>query len=92
MDSIQQDMEKMGSQLQKWGASIDELMAKATAAGENAKSDGLERIEALKVKHAAARAKLTELEAAGREKWESFKGGMASALGEVESAFAKLED
>lgn len=90
MESIQDDVGKMGSQLQKWSARLDELLAKAVVAGENAKSEGRERIDALMAKHAAARTKLAELEAAGSEKWDTFKGDIASALDEVETAFEKL--
>lgn len=92
MASIQQDAEKVGSQLQRWGARLDELMAKAAVAGKNAKSDAREAIEALKVKHAAARAKLTELEVAGNDKWETFKDDAATAMDEVETAFEKLKN
>lgn len=92
MDSIEEHVGKAGSQLQQWAARLDELMAKAVEVGEDVKSDGHERIEALKVKHAAAQAKLTELEAAGSDKWETFKSDIETAMDEVETAFKKLKN
>jgi uncharacterized coiled-coil DUF342 family protein len=90
MDSVEDNVGKMETQLKKWGAKLDELIAKADEAGAEAKVDYRKRIDDLKAKHHAATIKLDELKAAGSEKWETFKGGIESAWGELETAFKKL--
>jgi hypothetical protein len=82
----------MDEQLRQWGTKLDELVAQAEAAGEDAKSDGRKHIATLRSRHQAARAKLDELEAAGSEKWEILKDGIESAWGELETAFEKLKN
>jgi hypothetical protein len=82
----------MNEQLRQWGVKLDELVVHAEAAGEDAKSAGRKHIAALRSRHVAARAKLDELEAAGSEKWETFKDDIESAWGELETAFEKLRN
>jgi hypothetical protein len=81
---------KMETQLQQWGAKLDELVAQAEAAGTEAKLDYRERINALKAKHRLARSQLDELKAARNEKWETLKTGLEGAWNELEVAFKKL--
>lgn len=90
MKSIQQDTKKMEAQLEQWGAKLDELVARAEAAGEDALSDGRKRVKELKAQHASARAKLEDLKAAGSDRWTILKQGVESAWAELESAFSKL--
>jgi IS5 family transposase len=91
MESIQTNIEKMDAQLEQWGAKLDELVAKAEAAGAEAKDHGREHIDELRAKHRAAKARLDELQAAGAEKWETFKDDIESAWHEVETGFKKLK-
>jgi hypothetical protein len=81
---------KMEKQLKRWGAQLDELAAKATAAGTAIKADYLKHIDDLRLKHTAAQAKLDELKSASGAEWESFKAGLESAGNEVEVAFKNL--
>lgn len=90
MGSVEDNVGRMETQLKQWGAKLDELIAKADEAGTAAKIDYRKRIDDLKAKHLAATAKLDELKVAGSEKWETFKSGIESAWGELETAFKKL--
>jgi ribosome-associated translation inhibitor RaiA len=91
-DSVEENVGKMETQLKKWGAKLDELIAKADEASTEAKVDYHKRVDELKAKHQAATAKLDELKAAGSEKWDSFKTGIESAWSELETAFKKLKN
>lgn len=44
----------------------------------------------LRAKQALAQEKLDELEAAGGDKWDTFKAGVESAYNELETTFKKL--
>jgi hypothetical protein len=81
---------KMETQLQQWGAKLDELVAQVEATGTEAKLDYRERIDDLKAKHQLARSQLHELKAAGSGKWETLKTGMEGAWNELEVALKKL--
>ena len=81
---------KAEKQLKRWGAQLDELAAKAVAAGTAIKTDYLTHIDDLRLKHKAAQAKLDELKSASGAEWESFKAGLESAGNEVEVAFKNL--
>jgi hypothetical protein len=81
---------KMETQLQQWGAKLDELVAQLEEAGTEAKLDYRERIDALKAKHRLAQSQLDELKAARNEKWETVKTGLEGAWNELEFAFQKL--
>jgi hypothetical protein len=81
---------KMETQLQQWGAKLDELVAQVEEAGTEAKLDYRERIDALKAKHQLARSQLDDLKATGSGKWETLKTGMEGAWNELEVAFKKL--
>ena len=81
---------KMETQLQQWGAKLDELVAQVEHAGTEAKLDYRERIDALKVNHELARSQLDELKTARNEKWETLKTGLEGAWNELEVAFKKL--
>jgi hypothetical protein len=84
MESIQVNFGKLEAQ----------LVSKAEEGGEAAKDDSRTRIDALESRHQAAQAKLDglELEAAGAEKWDTFKLGIESAWHEIETAFKKLKN
>jgi chromosome segregation ATPase len=90
MKVTQANVGKMETQLQQWGAKLDELVAQAEEAGTEAKLDYRERIDALKAKHQLARSQLDELKATGNEKWETLKTGLEGAWNELEDAFKKL--
>jgi hypothetical protein len=81
---------KMETQLKRWGAKLDQLVAQADSAGADAKIDHRKRIAELRTKHKLARAKLDELKAASGEKWETLKQGAESAWNDFEIAFKKF--
>lgn len=83
---------KMEKRFKRWGAQIDEFVAKAGAAGTGIKADASKHIDDLKLKHTAARLKLDELKAASGAEWESFKAGLESAGEELEVAFKKVTE
>jgi hypothetical protein len=83
---------RMETQLQQWGAKLDEFVAKADEAGAEAKIDYRKGIDDLKAKHRGAQGKLDELKAAGSEKWETLKAGVESAWNELDVAFKKLRN
>jgi hypothetical protein len=81
---------KMETQLKRWGAKLDQLVARADTDGADAKIDQRKRIAELKTKHKLARAKLDELKAASGEGWETLKEGAESAWSDFEVAFKKF--
>lgn len=81
---------KMEKQLQKWGVQLDDLAARATTAGAQAKADERQLIVDLRAKQELTRARLEELKAASGDKWETFKDGVESAYGELDKAFKKI--
>jgi predicted nucleic acid-binding Zn-ribbon protein len=88
--SVNENLTKMEAQLKAWSAKLNEAVAKAGDAGQQAKIDTRKQIDELKEKLAGARAKLDEAKAAGGEKWESLKSGVESTWHELEGAFKKL--
>jgi hypothetical protein len=90
METVEAHVGKMEAELKIWGARLDKLMAKADAAGTEAKIDYRSRLEDLKAKYRAAETKFEELKTAGSGKWEIFQGGVEKAWSELEIAFTKL--
>ncbi len=88
--SVDENLTKMEAQLKAWGARLNEAVAKAGDAGQQAKIDTRRQIDELKLKLTGARAKLDEAKAAGGEKWESLKDGVEATWHELEGAFKKL--
>jgi len=88
--SIDKNLSKLEEQLKLWGAKLNEVMAKASVAGQEAKIESRKQLDELKSKLDGARSKLDEAKAAGSDKWESLKEGVAHTWEEVEDAFKKL--
>jgi len=89
-DDMESHLGKMEAQLKTWGADLDGLLAKAQAAGAEAKLEQHQRIEELKEKHQKVQARLDELKAQHSEKWSAFKVGVEGAWKELEAAFKHL--
>jgi hypothetical protein len=83
---------KIESRLKHWGAKLDELVAKAGAAGTEMKADYRQHLDDLRAKHRVVQAKLSELKSASGAEWESFKTGVDSAGEELEVAFKKVTE
>jgi len=90
MENKQVQIGKMEKQLKQWGAKLDDMTNKITAAGAKAKADERKVVADLRAKQEHAQAKLDELKAAGSDKWDTFKTGIESAYNELEATFKKL--
>jgi uncharacterized coiled-coil DUF342 family protein len=86
---------KLQEKLGEWNAEIDTLVAKAGEVKADAKSEYAEQIESLKVKQAAAREKMKELQQSGGSAWEDLKSGIelaCTAMGEaIDSAKSRFK-
>jgi hypothetical protein len=92
METRDADVGKMETQLKEWGTKLDELLAKADAAGTKADTVYRKRIDNLKAKYQVAHSKLDELKSAGNAKWDTFGTGVESAWNELRDAFKELTD
>jgi hypothetical protein len=92
MENTPAHMGKMEEQLKHWGAQLDHLVAKVEKAGADVNSERRKRVDALKTKYQAAQAKLSELKAAGGEKWDTLKTGVETAWSDLEAAFKKMKN
>jgi predicted nucleic acid-binding Zn-ribbon protein len=89
MEKAEINVGKLETQLNQWGAKLDELVAKADRAGTTARIDNRERIDDLMANVQAAQSKLDEVTTAGSEKWETLRTGVESAWAELELAVKK---
>ncbi len=88
--SVDKTVSKLETELEQWAAKLDELLASAELAGEQAKRDSRERIDELKAKLAAAQARLDEAKLAGADKWDTLKQGLERSWKELEHTFHRL--
>lgn len=87
---IDKHLSKLEAQLELWAAKVNEIVAKANVAGQQAKIDSRKQLDDLKSKLQVAQSKLDEAKAAGVEKWAILKQGVERSWQELESAFKKL--
>jgi hypothetical protein len=90
MDIENADVGKMEAELRQWSTRLDNLLAMADLVGKGTRVDYRERLDDARAKYDAAEAKLAELKAAGRGKWEIFRGGVENAWSELATAFTRL--
>ena len=90
METVEAHVGKMEAELKSWGAKLDALVAKADAAGTEAKIDYRKRLDDVTERYKAAQSKLHKLQAAGSGKWETFRTDIESAWSDLETAFKKL--
>jgi hypothetical protein len=76
-------IETVEAQLEYWGERFEKLAARAEISGAD---DFSAHIEELKRQQAAAEAKLEELKAAGKGKWERFRAEIWIIWNELENA------
>lgn len=81
---------KLEDQIERWGAKLDDLVAKVGGAGQDVKLEARAQLDELRSKLVVARSKLDAAKAAGDDKWDAFKEGVESSWKELESAFKKL--
>lgn len=95
MSSRDEYVRKMQAKLEEWNADIDKLAAKADAVSGELKIEYAEQIAALKVKQAAARQKMEEVQKSGESAWEDLKSGAElawSAIAEsIDSAKSRFK-
>lgn len=92
MKKMNEQIGKMEGQLKNWGVKLDELVARAEKADNDAKSNLYKQIDNLKGKYHGAQTKLEEVKKGGIEKWKGFKSGIELAWKDVEKAFKHLKD
>ena len=90
MKTNEASLGKMETQLKRWGAKLDQLVARADTASADARIDHRKRIAALRTQHKQACAKLEELKAASSAEWDTLKQGVDATWTELEVAFEKL--
>ena len=90
METVEAHVGKMEAELKQWGERLDNLLTMADVVGTGAKIDYRNRLDDLSQKYAAAEARLTELKAAGINKWDTYKGGVENAWSELATAFTRL--
>lgn len=90
MKTVKENVGKMEAELRRWGVKLDKLMAKAEAAGSEAKVDYRRGVDDLKGKYKVAQSKFAESKAAGSAKWGILKTGLEAAWNDLEAAFKKM--
>jgi nucleotide-binding universal stress UspA family protein len=78
--------EKIESQLNEWGARIDELKARAEKSKAELKIKYEKQIEDLRGKQEIVQQKLREFKESGEETWEEFKTGIEKGLEELKGS------
>lgn len=79
------------AKMQKLGAEIDALQAKANLAKADAKVKYQEQLNTLKEKQAAAKVKFESLKGSAGNAWEELQTGVNSAWQELQTAFDKAK-
>lgn len=87
MSSRDEYIRKMQTKLEEWHADIDSLAAKASEVSADVRSEYNEQIASLKIKHAAARQKIDEIQHSGESAWEDLKAGTELAWDAIGEAF-----
>lgn len=88
--NVDKNLGKMETQLKTWAAKMDEFVDEAGKAGEQAKLDARQRIDAMREKLADAHSKLAQLERIETSNWERFKADLHVAWLDLEAAFDAL--
>lgn len=90
MEITKLNIARMQSQLEHWGAKLQDLAAEAEEAGAEAPNAHHELIAELKSKHGVAVKKLHELSHAGVHQWEMHRASAEHAWHDLEVAIGKL--
>lgn len=95
MNSREEYVRMMQAKLEEWNTEIDTLSAKAGKVTADVRHEYNEQIEVLKVKQAAARQKIEELQHSGENAWKDLKSGIDlawTAMGEaIDSARSRFK-
>jgi hypothetical protein len=90
MQIVEANAGKMEAQLRNWGMKLDKVMARAEAAGTEAKVDYRRGVEDLTAKYKVAQSQFDQCKAAGSARWGTFKTGLEAAWNDLETAFKTL--
>lgn len=90
MQIVAANVARMEADLRSWGARLHKLRLQGHTAGSQPSVDYHKRLDDMEAKCDAAETKLDELKAAGSTKWETLRGGIETAWGEVEAGFRRL--
>lgn len=88
MSDKEQYRQKMQAHLDEWKAELEKLKNKASRVDAETRMKMKNDIADLEKKLEAGRAKLTELEKAGGEAWESAREGMDAAWKSLKTGFS----
>jgi archaellum component FlaC len=91
MDTTGQEVGKIETRLRQFGTKLDNLVAKAGEAGDEAKNEYRKQIDNIKDKHAVVQSKLNAFKAANGQKWDNFRDGVETAWHDLETAFKALK-
>lgn len=80
--------QKMQAYLDEWKAELEKLKARASRADAETRMKMKDDIAELEKRLEAGRAKLSELEKAGGEAWESVREGMDAAWKSLKTGFS----
>jgi hypothetical protein len=86
MEITKENAGQIEAQFTQWGATLDQLIAKA---GAEAKSDYIKSLNELKSKYQAAQVKFTALKAVTQESWANVKSDFETAWLELETTFKR---
>ncbi|MCF8051699.1 MAG: coiled coil domain-containing protein [Desulfobacterales bacterium] len=78
--------QKIEAQIDEWKAEMDKLNARAKKLDAEGRIEAESRIQDLKARQEAARAKLDELRRAGDAAWKDVKEGLDRAVSELGDA------
>ena len=86
-------VEKRQAEIDKWNTELEELDGKIAAASVDAKARLAheEHIRGLRQKRDEAKAKLSEIQSAGDDKWEDLKDGMENVWTNIKDGFEKIK-
>jgi chromosome segregation ATPase len=91
MATTADSLNKIDTQLHRWGEKIDALVAQAEGLGPQVASSLGERIAELRTRRDAAQARLDELRADSHTTWRRARGDMATVWNDLVTAFRALE-
>lgn len=86
MATREEYIRRMQAKLEEWSADIDTLAAKTSEVSADVRNEYNEQIASLKVKQAAARQKINEIQKSGESAWKDMKTGIDmawTAIGEA---------
>ncbi len=90
LKKIKAHVGKMDAKINRWGAKLDLLATQADNSEAVARSAFYARIDALILKHRAARSKLEELRGAGSERFEVLSKALDTFWNDLEAAIKDL--